>query len=221
MNTLKLTTSLFITILPVIVLIRDWKFHDKRTKKHHRITRTIIIFWLVGSISATYFVWSDSAQIKELLDGKNTLIQLNTNLNKKIEGYQRNLEKKNKQIFELEEKAKKAEKGITSTYDYNGAKRTTTRPGHISLSNGPEVEVFKEMQRLEKQNNYAQIIIICKKQIDETPEWLTPYMYLGIAHANLGDRDRAIKLFEFVKENSFGDKAYSQVDDFLNKLRNQ
>ena len=221
MNILKLIIYLFLTILPAIVLIRDWKFHDKRTKKHHRITRTIIISWLVGSIFATYFVWSDSAQIKELVDGKNTLIQQNKDLNKKIEGYQKNLTEKDKKILELEEKAKKAEKGITSTYDFNGAKRVTTRPGHISLSGGPEVEVFKEMQRLETQRNFSQLVTICEKQIKKTPEWLTPYMYLGVAHANLGNRNRAIKLFEFVQENSFGDKAYSQVDDFLKKLRNQ
>ena len=221
MNILKLIISLLLTILPVAILIRDWKFHDKRTKKHHSITRTIIIFWLIGSISATYFVWSDSAQIKELLDGKNTLIQQNKDLNKKIEGYQNNLKEKGKKILELEEKAKKAEKGITSTYDFNGAKRVTTRPGHVSLSLGPEVEVFKEMQRLETQRNFSQLVIICEKQINETPEWLTPYMYLGVAHANLENRNKAKKLFEFVQENSFGDKAYSPVDDFLEKLRNQ
>lgn len=221
MNILKLITSSFLTILPAIVLIRDWKFHDKRTTKHHEITRTIIIFWFIGSIFATYFVWSDSAQIKELLDGKNTLIQQNENLTKKIEDYQNNLKEKDKKILELEEKAKKAEKGISSSYDFNGAKRVTTKPGHISLSNGPEVEVFKEIQRLETARNYSQLITICEKQIKETPEWLTPYMYLGVAYANLGNNDRAIELFEFVQKNSFGDKAYSQAIDFLGKLQSR
>ena len=46
-------------------------------------------------------------------------------------------------------------------------------------------------------------------------------MYLGAAHVNLGNRNSTIKLFEFVQENSFGNKAYSQVDDYLKKLREQ
>jgi tetratricopeptide (TPR) repeat protein len=221
MDILKLITSLLLTILPVAILIRDWKFHDKRTKKHHNITRGIIIFWCIGSITATYFVWTDSAQIKELVDGKNTLIQQNTELTGKIENYQKDLNEKDRKIKELEEKAKKAERGITLTYDFNGAQRKTTRPGHISLSHGPEIEIFKKMQEFETQKKYTELVTLCEEQIEKTPEWLTPYFYIGIAFANLGDRDKAIEMFEYVKENSFGDSAYSQANDFLERLKNQ
>lgn len=221
MNILKLITSLLLTILPVAILIRDWKFHDKRTKKHHNITRGIIIFWCIGSIAATYFVWTDSAQIKELVDKKITLIQQNTELVGKIENYQKDLNEKDRTIKELEEKAKKAERGITLTYDFNGAQRKTTRPGHISLSHGPEVEIFKKMQELETQRNYTELVTLCEEQIEKTPEWLTPYLYIGIAFANLGNRDKAIEMFEYVKQNSFGDSAYSQTNDFLERLKNQ
>lgn len=221
MNIIKLITSLLLTTLPAIVLIRDWKFHDKRTKEHHRITRAIIILWFTSSIAATYFVWSDSAQMKELVDGKNTLIKQNRDLSEEIKTYQKDLREKNKKIVELEEKAKKAEKGITLTYDFNGAKRKTTKPGHIFLSEGPEVKVFKKMQELETQKSYTQLVTLCEKQIKETPEWLTPYLYLGVGLANLGNRDKALEMFEYVKENTFGDPAYSQVNEFLKKLRNR
>lgn len=221
MNILKLFTFLLLTILPVAILIRDWKFHDKRTKKHHNITRGIIIFWCIGSITATYFVWTDSGQIKELVDGKNTLIQQNRELTGKIEDYQKDLNEKDRKIKELEEKAKKAERGVTSTYDFNGARRETTKPGHISLRHGPEVEIFKKMQEFKTQRNYTSLVNLCEEQIERTPEWLTPYFYLGLAFANLGNRSEAIEMFEYVKENSFGDSAYSQVNDFLKKLKNE
>lgn len=221
MNILKLITSLFLTILPVAILIRDWKFHDKRTKKHHNITRGIIIFWCIGSIAATYFVWTDSAQIKELVDGKNTLIQQNTELTGKIENYQKDLNEKDRKIKELGKKAKKAERGITLTYGFNGVQRKTTRPGHISLSHGPEVEIFKKMQEFETQRKYTELVTLCEEQIEKTPEWLTPYFYIGIAFANLGNKNKAIEIFEYVKENSFGDSAYSKANDFLERLKNQ
>ena len=221
MNIFKLITSLVLTILPAIVLIRDWKFQDKRTIKHHKITRAIIVLWFIGSISATYFVWSDSALIRELVNGKDTLIQQNQDLAGKIDDYQKNLDEKDKIIQELQEKVKKAEKGITLTYDFNGAKRETTRPGDFSLKFGSEFEVFKKIQELEEKKHYGELVTICEKQIKETPEWLTPYLYLGIALANLGYKDRAIDIFEYVKENSFGDPKYSHVSEFLEKLKSQ
>jgi len=98
MNTLKLITSFLLTILPLALLIRDWKFHDKRTRKHHKITRIIIVFWCIGSIAATFFVWYDSAQIKELINGKNILIT-------KLDKYQEDLKNKQHRINELENKS--------------------------------------------------------------------------------------------------------------------
>ena len=62
MNILRVITSFLLIILPIAILIRDWKFHDKRTKKHHNITKTIIVVWFIGSIVATIFVWVDSTQ---------------------------------------------------------------------------------------------------------------------------------------------------------------
>jgi len=77
MNVFKSITFLLLAILPIPVLVRDWKFHDRRTKKYHNITRTIIVFWGIISIVATILSWRDSAQIDELIDGKNTLIAQN------------------------------------------------------------------------------------------------------------------------------------------------
>ena len=100
-------------------------------------------------------------------------------------------------------------------------KQETTRPGDFLIEFGSEIEVFKKIQELEEKKQYGELVTICEKQIKETPEWLTPYLYLGVALANLGYKDRAIDIFEYVKENSFGDPKYSQVNEFLEKLKSQ
>jgi len=156
---------------------------------------------------------------KELIEGKNTLIKQNQEFNNKVERYQKDLEDKEKEIKKLEEKALKAERGISATYDFNGAKRTTTRPGHISLNVGPETEVFRKISELEKQRNYPEIINICEQQITKTPEWLTPYLFLGIAYANIGNKTKAKEFFEYVLKQAPGDPAYKQAEVFLGKLK--
>lgn len=105
MNLYKVITSLLLMILPIAVLFRDWKYHDKRTKKHHNITRCIVVLWIGGSMVATVFVLLDSAQINELIEGKNTLISQNEVLTKKLNIYQRDLNDKEHKIKELERAA--------------------------------------------------------------------------------------------------------------------
>ncbi len=220
MNILKLITSLLLTILPVSILIRDWKFHDKRTKKHHNITRGIIIFWCIGSIAVTYFVWTDSAQIRELVDGKNTLIRQNTSLAGKIENYQKDLNEKDKKIKKLEEKAIKAERGITSTYDFNGAKRETSGGRNTAIA-GEEMGIFTRMEKLKKNENYPELIVLCENQIKKTPDWLTPFLYLGIGYDSMGNRDKAISNLEYVITHAPGDPAYAQAKIILEQIRKQ
>ena len=83
MDILKIIAYLLIAILPLAVLIRDWKFSDKRTKKNHNITLGIIILWLIVSVVSACFVLYDSA---------------------KIDNYQKILEEKNEKIITLTEK---------------------------------------------------------------------------------------------------------------------
>jgi len=155
---------------------------------------------------------------RELIDGKNDLLTLNKELNKKVEKYQEDLNEKDILIKKLEVKSIKSERGITLSYDFNGAKRETTQPGHINLNFGPEVEIFNQIVQLEKQKNYSEIIKICETQIKKTPEWLTPYLYLGVAYANTGNTSRAIELFSHVNKIAPNDPAYKQAREFLEKL---
>jgi tetratricopeptide (TPR) repeat protein len=158
-------------------------------------------------------------KVSELIDGKDTLLQQNQELKSEIGRYQTDLNEKEKTIQELEKQAKKAMRGISSTYDFNGAKRITTRPGHISLEVGPEVEIFNKINELEKQRNYPELKNICEQQIIKTPEWLTPYLYLGLAYANMDNKEKAIEMFEYVLNNAPDDPAYAQAKEFLKKLK--
>ena len=120
---------------------------------------------------------------------------------------------------ELEKQVEKATRGISSNYDFNGAKRITTKPGHISLEVGPEVEIFNKINELEKQRNYPELKNICEQQIIKTPEWLTPYLYLGLVFANMDNKEKAIEMFEYVLSNAPDDPAYAQAEEFLKKLK--
>jgi tetratricopeptide (TPR) repeat protein len=157
---------------------------------------------------------------QELIEGKNKLLIQNQELTNKIEKYQEDLKEKQKMIDELEIKSKKAERGITSIYEFNGTKRETIRPGHINMNIGQEVEIFKKIDNLEKEKRYPELILICENQIKKTPNWLTPYLFLGVAYANTGNKIKAIELFKYVIKNTPDDPDYKQAEDFLKRLNN-
>jgi hypothetical protein len=47
----------------------------------------------------------------------------------------------------------------------------------------------------------ADLILFCNKQIMETPKWLTPYLFLGIAQWNIGLKEKAIINLKKIVEN--------------------
>lgn len=140
-------------------------------------------------------------------------------LNNDIKNIREDLSEKNIIIQDLTVKVKKAEKGISVTYDFSGNKWETVKHGNNKLVYGSEFEIFSKMQTLEQQKKYQELIPICEEQIKKTSEWLTPYLYLGIAYANLGNKEKAIELFEHVQRNALGDPEYSPVNDFLKGLK--
>ncbi len=200
---LKIITSLLLTVLPVALVIRDWKFHDRRTTKHHKITRGIIIFWSIGSIAATCFVWHDSSQIEELIEGKNQLLA-------KLDEYQNDLAAKEHEIEELKEKAKKAERGVTEYYLPSGTIRRTDG-GNIHVDN-TLVNVFNQMKELKEHKEYTDLRNVCQDQIRKNPNWPTPYLFLGVALGNLGDVEEAINEFERFLEIAPPESGYGYED---------
>jgi len=84
---------------------------------------------------------------------------------------------------------------------------------------GIEMGVFQELQRLETEGQHDAIIQLAGRQIEETPSWLTPYLFRGVAFSNLGRVDEAIRDLEYVVRESAGDAAYSQATVVLEQLR--
>ena len=163
---------------------------------------------------------SKNSQIDELVQGKNQLLGQNEELLGKVSEYQKDLNKKEEIIEQLEVKAKKAARGIVSMYEFNGAKRESVG-GNNTLTVGEEHAVFQNMIKLAKSGELKQLVNLCEQQIIKTPEWLTPFFYLGMAYADMGDREKAIANLGYVISNSPGDPNYAQAGEILQKIKSQ
>jgi tetratricopeptide (TPR) repeat protein len=159
-------------------------------------------------------------KIDTLLEGNKELLAKNDELAVKVTQYQQDLQTKDTRIKELEVKAKKAGRGITSMYGFRGERRTTAA-GNISVEAGDETAIFQQMFELEKKKTYSELIVLCEEQIKKTPTWLTPYLYLGVAHANTGNREKAISNLEHVVAEAPDDPAYAEAVTFLERLKKQ
>lgn len=156
---------------------------------------------------------ANDEKIDFLVNGNNELLG-------KVNKYQVDLNKKNEQIRSLELSARKAGCGVTSTYDFNGAKRETSA-GQSVVTGGEELNTFQRMAALEKERKWQDLKLLCQEQIKKTPEWLTPYLMLGVAFANLGDKESAIVNLEHVISSAAGDPAYKQAQVLLSQLKGE
>ena len=104
------------------------------------------------------------------------------------------------------------------TYDFNGVKHV--QQGHsFRAITGDEFEIFQEMQELERQQDWAAVRDLCEAQIEKTPEWLTPYLCAGVAYANLGQDQDAIRRLEHVEKAAADNPLYSAATRILAQLR--
>jgi len=74
---------------------------------------------------------------------------------------------------------------------------------------------------LYEQRAWEELLSLASSQINKTPEWLTPYLYSGIALANLGHKTEAIERLRFVEERAAGHPDYSEASKMLNALKSQ
>ena len=106
------------------------------------------------------------------------------------------------------------------TYDFNGVKHI--QQGHnFRAITGDEFAVFQVLKTLEAQGNWAEVRDLCGAQILKTPEWLTPYLCAGVAHANLGNVEEAIVLLEHVESMAADNPDYLAATRILNELRKE
>lgn len=120
-------------------------------------------------------------------------------------------------VRELEAKADASARGITSAYDFNGDIRQTS-PGKVTLHSGGKSAQFAMIVDLHNKHRWHDLLAACETEMSATPDWLTPYMFAGVANANLGDVDEAQRLWSHVQQKAAGDPAYAAVDELLSKL---
>jgi len=214
----KIITTFLVVSLTPFVVIRDWRFSDRRTTKHHWVTKVILVCWVVGCIGSIVLVWKETSstanletKIDDLVTGKNRLLR-------NIADYQNQIQVKDAQIATLKEDVQKAGRGVTASFDFNGARRSSSRAGYINVSDGPEVKVFAKMNDLQKNQDWAGLLEICEKQVKETSDWLTLYIFRGVAHANLGQLNLARSDFEHVVKESNGDPDYKEATSLLERI---
>ncbi|MGA9389362.1 MAG: hypothetical protein WBV69_02850 [Candidatus Sulfotelmatobacter sp.] len=138
-------------------------------------------------------------------------------INKILQGQKDQTAEIMSRLSDCVEGIKQARHGIYSGYDFNGAKRDQ-RPGVISLNTGPEVTVFQHLLDLQQQKDWKGLLEASEDQIKKTPDWLTPYLFSGIANLNLGNRDAGIKRLAYVKSEEEGNPDYADAARILSQL---
>ena len=102
------------------------------------------------------------------------------------------------------------------TYDFDGVKHI--QQGHnFRAITGDESAVFQVLKELERQGDWVEVCDLCEAQIQKTPEWLTPYLCAGVAHANLGHVEEAIRRLEHVESMASHNSDYSAATRILKR----
>jgi hypothetical protein len=123
-----------------------------------------------------------------------------------------------KGVDKLKGSAVDAARGVISIYDFNGIKRVQIA-GRTEVSAGREATTFGGMVKLIQGKQWSELADVCEREITKTPEWLTPFLFAGIAYANLGRRDLALTRLEHVVERAGSDPAYKDAQRFIDALR--
>ncbi len=245
----KLIVVGVIFLLPAFLLIRDIsdKKYSNQTKTYRIITIILFVLYIVLLIPSIIFLYDDhknqavnkkqmndlttrnkelSSKVDELSEGQKTLIinntkllYINTKLVADVNKYQIDLKEKEEQIKELQHKTKLAGQGITLKYQFNGMRRETSGAVTNLIEDTPQYIKFMKMHELLQQKNYEALIDICESETKKTPEWVTPYYYLGIAYGKTGNKAKAIEYFEYVIKNAPHDSDYARAADYLKQLK--
>lgn len=103
-------------------------------------------------------------------------------------------------------------------YEFNGVKHSV-KGSTTKAVVGHELSVFAHLRELETKRDWVSLSESSEDQIVKTPDWLTPYLFSGIASANLGHKEEAIERLEYVVKNASGQDEYSDADRILKMLK--
>jgi hypothetical protein len=122
-----------------------------------------------------------------------------------------------KRADDLTTKATAAERGVGNIYDFNGAHRLRTA-GRTMVTVGEESQVFQRLNEMQAAHRWLELLSTSEAQIAKTPSWLTPYLFAGIAEANLGNFDAARLHLQHVVVQAGGDPDYAVAQHILGQL---
>lgn len=69
----KLAATLLLVLLPAVIVLRDWKYYDRRTLKHHKITRAILLIWFIASIVTIALLWKETKSVEDMYEKVNII----------------------------------------------------------------------------------------------------------------------------------------------------
>ncbi len=105
------------------------------------------------------------------------------------------------------------------TYFYNGNQRIS-QPGLIRDNpDNPAFRAFPAIREASEKHDWNLLLRLTDDAIQETPVWLTPYLYKAAAQANLGQIQEAIELLEFALAEAAGNQDYELLIQQATELR--
>lgn len=185
---LKLVVSVLMMLLPACILIRDWKFHDRRTKKYHNITRYIIILWVFTGLLSVIIIWTETSSTENLrnlneqiLMKQDSLKTQNQNLISKVDKYQEENESLKDELAEQREKTfylgGKPGKGGFTLYSHE-----TALSRHLETA----IEYYKNNDLTSAQHTLHMIL-------QKDPDHIGSLNLLGIIQNEFGNSEKALE----------------------------
>lgn len=158
-------------------------------------------------------------KLDKVKDGKiDTLVKGNESLLNKLEEYKNQNEKKQHQIDELKGKAADAARGITSFIEFDGTVRQTSG-GKSMATFGYEGSEYPNLVALATEGRWIELEADCSRVLMQSPTWLTPYFFRGLARLNLMKLDGADSDLNNVIESAGSTPQYAQAREWLAKVR--
>lgn len=240
---IKILLSILVITIPGLQLYRDWKFSDKRTNKYKIFTKILFISFFFLIILTAYQIWIDDkssnqtiSKIDNISSNQDSLVndnrllkvksdncfESNKRMIEEIQSYKKQIEERNQRIKILEENVQLAKKGAVVSYDLIGNRRESSGPGMINfIDNTPENAAYRELSLLQDNRNFAEIIKLCNQWIKRNPNWHTPFVFRGVAYANLGKKDLAIMDWEYAIKFNDNDPEYDKIKELLRKIKQE
>jgi hypothetical protein len=114
--------------------------------------------------------------------------------------------------------------GVT-TYDCAGDQKwvgqTTEGAATTNINRDVEKGIAEKMAQLTNARDYRGLLSLCAEKMKSAPEWMTPYLFCGVAYLNTGQKEKAKDLLTVYETNKGpayeGDANCKQLLDYLRK----